>query len=622
MHSDTTLKQFEECTTALGASLRRFKTEVCEYSDTRELLKETAARTRAKAAATVRARSAAEAASTSVAQEQDSAHDSGHRLEQSRGQGQGSRRKLFESPAAGKGKEREVLDIASEGIAEGPACGDETSVAQKRQKEVGASQRKVFNLSTYKLHALGDYPTTIRAYSTTDNYSMQTGELEHRRVKRFYGHTNKHMFIQQIAKQQRREELIRRIHQRRWLHQRLTEEREAVQDGNQATQQCTTESLQNDSQRPTVPFTAQEPLPPTPPETHHHMMIPQLMYVSTCTPQVYVFDGTEPEFSDAERRSLVFRDNRIYMHKVLHVNYTTYDLRRAQDSLNPRTHADVMLTGHDDDCSEANPYWYARIIRIFHTEVHRAEDINAPFQKMEFLWVRWLGHDSTWHSGWHTRCLPRIGFVPEDDVDAFGFLDPQEVVRGVHLILAFAHGKTDELLSGPSIAQAHSDGDEDWQYFYVNIFVDRDMFMRFRGGGIGHRKSGVVLQALQNMPSAPVDMAETDVAAEQSAADEEMQELISSVHADVSLITALELSGPEDVDDDRDEMSGAVEEGVEGDEIDEGEEDFGYDDEESDDEPEDNAQHPIEDDELGAEDGEDDASPDDDLLAAEGFASY
>ncbi|KAF8225609.1 hypothetical protein L208DRAFT_1208384, partial [Tricholoma matsutake] len=57
---------------------------------------------------------------------------------------------------------------------------------------------------------------------------------------------------------------------------------------------------------------------------------------------------------------------------------------------------------------------------------------------------------------------------------------------GVHLIPAFAHGKMDGLL-GPSIACPLKDEDQDWQYFYVNMFVDRDMFMRFRGGGIGHK---------------------------------------------------------------------------------------------------------------------------------------
>ena len=35
-------------------------------------------------------------------------------------------------------------------------------------------KKKTFNLNTYKLHALGDYTTTIRRYGTTDSYSTET----------------------------------------------------------------------------------------------------------------------------------------------------------------------------------------------------------------------------------------------------------------------------------------------------------------------------------------------------------------------------------------------------------------------------------------------------------------
>lgn len=34
-------------------------------------------------------------------------------------------------------------------------------------------QQKTFNLQTYKLHVLGDYPTTIRRYGTCDSYSTE-----------------------------------------------------------------------------------------------------------------------------------------------------------------------------------------------------------------------------------------------------------------------------------------------------------------------------------------------------------------------------------------------------------------------------------------------------------------
>ena len=58
---------------------------------------------------------------------------------------------------------------------------------------------------------------------------------------------------------------------------------------------------------------------------------------------------------------------------------------------------------------------------------------------------------------------------PIETSGAFGFIDPAEVIQGVHLIPAFAHGKTDGLF-GPSIACPLKDDDQDWQYFYVNMY--------------------------------------------------------------------------------------------------------------------------------------------------------
>lgn len=37
----------------------------------------------------------------------------------------------------------------------------------------GGPKLKRFNLSTYKLHAMGDYVHTIRCFGTTDSYSTQ-----------------------------------------------------------------------------------------------------------------------------------------------------------------------------------------------------------------------------------------------------------------------------------------------------------------------------------------------------------------------------------------------------------------------------------------------------------------
>jgi hypothetical protein len=77
---------------------------------------------------------------------------------------------------------------------------------------------------------------------------------------------------------------------------------------------------------------------------------------------------------------VTFVGNRIYRHKVIRINHTTYDGRRNQDSLNPRTHADFMVLAHEDDTddnSTAHPYWYGRIIGIFHTCVKHTGDMLA-----------------------------------------------------------------------------------------------------------------------------------------------------------------------------------------------------------------------------------------------------
>jgi hypothetical protein len=134
-----------------------------------------------------------------------------------------------------------------------------------------------------------------------------------------------------------------------------------------------------------------------------------------------------------------------------------------------------MLLAHEDDTgSDGYPYWYARIIGIFHAlAIHTGEHSRSHEpQQMDFLWVRWFGRDPgtqrhPYTAGWKSKRLERVGFIQGDAPGAFGFLDPQHVVRGVHLIPAFAHGRT-EMLLPPSIARSTSDDNEDWTFYYVN----------------------------------------------------------------------------------------------------------------------------------------------------------
>ncbi|KZT04052.1 uncharacterized protein LAESUDRAFT_637273, partial [Laetiporus sulphureus 93-53] len=136
-----------------------------------------------------------------------------------------------------------------------------------------------------------------------------------------------------------------------------------------------------------------------------------------------------------------------------------------------------------------HPYWYAWVIRIFHVNVQHLGPYRTSDepQKLDVLWVRWYGRDIAAPGRFDKEQLHRIGFVDSDDPNAFGFLNPADVIRGAHLIPAFAHRRTPDLLPPSICARQPDDNDLDYQFYYVNMFVDRDMFMRYLGGGVGHK---------------------------------------------------------------------------------------------------------------------------------------
>ena len=115
--------------------------------------------------------------------------------------------------------------------------------------------------------------------------------------------------------------------------------------------------------------------------------------------------GDGLQFQDEVRRDLHFVNNRMYNHKTIRFNYTTYDMRRDQDSVSPDTHADVMVISHKDDETNRHPYWYARVLRIFHVFV-QYRDIDGTMTRpvrMDVLWVRWFGRNMEARSGWKAK---------------------------------------------------------------------------------------------------------------------------------------------------------------------------------------------------------------------------
>ena len=160
----------------------------------------------------------------------------------------------------------------------------------------------------------------------------------------------------------------------------------------------------------------------------------------------------EPDYSDLQRSSIQFRSNRIYRLATLQLEYTTYDCRRAQDSIGVNgEHCDVFVaTGDADDTAGNHLYWYARVLHIFRTWVYHPRAVDTNGDQMDFLFVRWFQHDTTWRAGWKQKRLDRICFLGPSK-DQFGFIDPSLIIRACHLIPGFDYGRTSMFIPGNSV---------------------------------------------------------------------------------------------------------------------------------------------------------------------------
>ena len=187
------------------------------------------------------------------------------------------------------------------------------------------------------------------------------------------------------------------------------------------------------------------------------------------------FDGDmHEEFTDSDRNSIRFLSGKIYSVQTCRIYYTSYDLQRQCDTINPCTHPDIMLRSPITEAG-TEAYWYARVIGIYHANVW-AENPAIPggkiARRMDFLWVRWFGDEPDYRPGFRKARLPKIGFVESTDDFAFSFVDPANVIRGCHLIPAFNAGRSTALLPhSRSIARRRLNPEDvdDWLNFYVNM---------------------------------------------------------------------------------------------------------------------------------------------------------
>lgn len=208
-----------------------------------------------------------------------------------------------------------------------------------------------------------------------------------------------------------------------------------------------------------------------------------------------------PQATFEERSQIVLSKDRIYKHHRLKIHFTTYDIRRGLDIINlDYKKRDIIVSSRHHE----HPFRYARVIGIWHVDLSL---LGQPLERIDLLWVRWFirveGSETTQANG-----LDKLTFEKCYDRQ-FGFIDPDSVIRACHLIPAWHYGQTDNGAQGTIEFSDDSNG-HDYRFYYVNRyvyrlcficrtnlpsvkknrFVDRDMFMRYLGGGVGHIGGG------------------------------------------------------------------------------------------------------------------------------------
>lgn len=171
---------------------------------------------------------------------------------------------------------------------------------------------------------------------------------------------------------------------------------------------------------------------------------------------------------DHNTNTIILKDDRIYHHNIARVNYTTYDVRRSQDVINPRTsHCNIMvLCPYNDMGPRGHRFTYGKVLGIYHVNVITigVGMVDYTPRRMEFLWIRWY-EPIQQLSTWDTSALDRVIFPPLADEYSFDFLDPADVLRSCHIIPSFASGKKHPDGLGMSACAGDKD---DWREYYIN----------------------------------------------------------------------------------------------------------------------------------------------------------
>jgi hypothetical protein len=452
MHTDPTLELFSQATKSLGNRTREFEKKTCSVFETKELERERVARYRR----------------------------------------QEKKTKVSTGKRTGAGTEADT------------------------SRSSGRTSKRL-NLKTYKNHAQGHYLFDIRHFGTTDSYSTQPvsiqwtscrallitsecqGELEHRTSKSRVIRTSGRLIPQQLSKIELRERRIRALREKMRRSPIQTDSDIALND---PRAQYNMGKTQNSPVH--LPTFLQKNDGDIAIKVNNIalrtcscavlIMLSQNFY-SKLTNHLYprILDVLQQEAlqdhsgvgrpegasgdlpghpHDADGNNfLFFKNDCIYHHKLTRFHFTTYDVRRGTDIINPGTsRCNVMLladhSGATDTSSISHHFLYARVLGAYHANIIYTGPGMRDYEarRMDFLWVRWYEVVDPMSSGWASSTLDNVHFLPMNDENAFGFVDPKDVLRTCHIIPNFAKGKRHT--DGVGISRCAKDG-KDYKQYYV-----------------------------------------------------------------------------------------------------------------------------------------------------------
>ncbi|THG94254.1 hypothetical protein EW145_g8177 [Phellinidium pouzarii] len=190
---------------------------------------------------------------------------------------------------------------------------------------------------TYKIHMLGHYSFQILSFGTTDSYSTGIGETEHHKSKMNFLRMNKVKYVKQLTNVERRQTNLDRIDDR--IKEALSHVYQESQESNSDDDPPDRVSCYHMGCKG-VAF-------------HLHRWLHQHRF-DPATKNFYVL------LLDHLLARMMGRDPDDELLKRLQNHYTTYDLQRKYDSINPTSsNSDIMVLSQDSDPEQRRlcPFW-------------------------------------------------------------------------------------------------------------------------------------------------------------------------------------------------------------------------------------------------------------------------